>query len=187
MSRARIKEVVDRRSDKLRIEYHRRDRRSRGLDGEGGGGGGSLPDRDPFSIVSSRDIRIFKYIYIYGGMVTRDQLPRPNSSRIRIEARVAAAAFSRAVCQTGGEDIRGHIFLPGKRTRSRGKTLANNEDKGGGEEGGKGGEEEERKKNREREKEAESSITYSEFCRGFRIIQPAFHEHAQPICRAVNS
>lgn len=34
------------------------------------------------------------------------------------------------------------------------------------------------------EKEAESSITYSEFCRGFRIIQPAFHEHAQPICRA---
>lgn len=37
------------------------------------------------------------------------------------------------------------------------------------------------------EKEAESSITYSEFCRGFRIIQPAFHEHAQPICRAVNS
>lgn len=79
-------------------------------------------------------------------MVTRDQLPRPNSSGIRIEARVAAAAFSRAVCQTGGEDIRGHIFLPGKRTRSRGKTLANNEDKGGGEEGGKGGEEEERKK-----------------------------------------
>lgn len=122
-------------------------------------------------------------------MVTRDQLPRPNSSGIRIEARVAAAAaaFSRAVCQTGGEDIRGHIFLPGKRTRSRGKTLANNEDKGGGEEGGKGGEEEERKKNREREKEVESSITYSEFCRGFRIIQPAFHEHAQPICRAVNS
>lgn len=82
-------------------------------------------------------------------MVTRDQLPRPNSSGIRIEARVAAAAFSRAVCQTGGEDIRGHIFLPVKRTRSRGKTLANNEDKGGGEEGeegGKGGKEKERKK-----------------------------------------
>lgn len=136
---------------------------------------------------SRRAIYVYLNIYICGGMVTRDQLPRPNSSGIRIEARVAAAAFSRAVCQTGGENIRGHIFLPGKRTRSRGKTLANNEDKGGGEEGGKGGEEEERKKNREREKEVESSITYSEFCRGFRIIQPAFHEHAQPICRAVNS
>lgn len=95
---------------------------------------------------SRRAIYVYLNIYICGGMVTRDQLPRPNSSGIRIEARVAAAAFSRAVCQTGGEDIRGHIFLPGKRTRSRGKTLANNEDKGGGEEGGKGGEEEERKK-----------------------------------------
>lgn len=71
VSRARIKEVVGRRSDKLRIEYHRRDRRSRGLDGEGGGGG-SLPDRDPFSIVSSRDIRIFKYIYMW-----RDGYQRP--------------------------------------------------------------------------------------------------------------
>lgn len=100
---------------------------------------------------SRRAIYVYLNIYICGGMVTRDQLPRPNSSGIRIEARVAAAAaaFSRAVCQTGGEDIRGHIFLPGKRTRSRGKTLANNEDKGGGEEGeegGKGGKEEERKK-----------------------------------------
>lgn len=105
VSRARIKEVVDRRSDKLRIEYHRRDRRSRGLDGGEGGGGESLPDRDPFSIVSSHDIRIHIYIY----MVTRDQLPRPNSDRIRIVA-AAAVAFSRAVCQTGGKDIRGRIF-----------------------------------------------------------------------------
>lgn len=99
---------------------------------------------------SRRAIYVYLNIYMwrdgYQWLVTRDQLPRPNSSGIRIEARVAAAAFSRAVCQTGGEDIRGHIFLPGKRTRSRGKTLANNEDKGGGEEGGKGGEEEERKK-----------------------------------------
>lgn len=143
VSRARIKEVVDRRSDKLRIEYHRRDRRSRGLDGGGGGGGGgSLPDRDPFSIVSSHDIRIHIYLYGYQRPITTAEF-RQNSNRSR-------CFFARRLSNRWKRYSRTYIL---RRTRSRGKTLANNEDKGGGgEEGGKGGEEEERGKKTRRKK-----------------------------------
>lgn len=148
VSRARIKEVVDRRSDKLRIEYHRRDRRSRGLDGGGGGGGGgSLPDRDPFSIVSSHDIRIHIYLYGYQRPITTAEF-RQNSNR----SRRRRCFFARRLSNRWKRYSRTYIL---RRTRSRGKTLANNEDKGGGEggeEGGKGGEEEERGKKTRRKR-----------------------------------
>lgn len=167
VSRARMKEVVDRGSDKLRIVYHPR-RRSRGL-----------LRRIATGSTTGVAFGLARFSAIFRDVPCGDAIQAPTIEPIIV------GQFPEQEIRRGRTMGDGHLV--GKRVKRCSRKdaihwpnwfqeiLANNEQA------------ERKRPGKEAGSCAQRIQGPREFSRGFRIIQPAFHEHAQPICRAVNS